>query len=79
MTKEPLVTIASITAAATAIISALVAFGINLDQAQTEAIMGLVAVVAPLIVAVAARSKVLPVGSVSAADPIETPAASSGE
>ena len=61
MQREPLLTVAGLTAAATAILSALVAFGLDLSTDQTAALMGLVAVAAPLIVAAATRSRVTPV------------------
>ncbi|PMC76766.1 hypothetical protein [Brachybacterium sp. UMB0905] len=52
---EPLVTTAGVVAAAAAVIALLVAFGVELTDAQTEAILGVVAVVAPLVVIVARR------------------------
>lgn len=58
MRKEPLITVATITALASAVLSALVAFGINLTEAQSTSILGLVAVAAPLAVAWFARGKV---------------------
>lgn len=61
MKNEPLVTVASITAIVGAIITALVAFGIDLSKDQQTAILGLVTVVAPLVVALVVRSKVTPV------------------
>lgn len=58
MQKEPLVTVASITAGVSALLTLLVAFGIDLTEAQSTAILGVVGVAAPLIVAWAARGKV---------------------
>ena len=60
MTNEPLLTVASVTAAATAIIGLLVAFGLELSGEQQTAILGVVAVVAPVVVGVVARRKVTP-------------------
>lgn len=79
MKTEPLVTIASITAAATAVIAALVAFGVNLDDAQTEAIMGLVAVAAPLIVAAVARRHVSSPATVDRIRATAAPVTADGE
>lgn len=58
MHKEPLFTVATATAVASAILSTLVAFGMNLTEVQTNSILGLVAVLAPFAVAWAARGKV---------------------
>lgn len=58
MQKEPLFTVATITAVASALLSLLVAFGLELSQAQSTAILGAVGVLAPLVVAWVARSKV---------------------
>jgi len=60
MTREPLLTAAGITAGVTALIGLLVAFGVNVTEGQTAAILGVVAVAAPLVVGFFARSKVTP-------------------
>lgn len=60
MKNEPLVTVATITAAVTAVLSLLVAFGIDLSADKQTAILGVVAVAGPLIVAAFARGKVTP-------------------
>lgn len=60
MTTEPLVTVASITAGVTALLGLLVAFGLDLTTDQTAAVLGVVGVVAPLVVAWFARSRVTP-------------------
>lgn len=52
---EPVITTASITAAVSALIALLVAFGIDLTEEQTTAILGVVAVAAPLVVIIARR------------------------
>jgi hypothetical protein len=61
MKNEPLVTVATITALVTACIGLLTAFGLDLTSDQQTAILGVVAVVAPLVVAAFTRSKVTPV------------------
>lgn len=60
MNSEPLVTVASLTAAVSALLALLVAFGLDLTDGQNVAIMGAVGVLAPLVVAWAARGKVMP-------------------
>lgn len=55
---EPLVTVGSLTAAATALLALLVAFGLDLSADQQSAILGVVAVVAPIVVAVVGRRRV---------------------
>jgi hypothetical protein len=62
MKNEPVLTIASITALATAVVTLLVAFGLPLTQDQQQAVLGFVAVVAPLVAAYFARKRVTPVG-----------------
>lgn len=52
---EPVLTTASITAAVSAVIALLVAFGVDLTEAQTTAILGVVAVAAPLVTILARR------------------------
>lgn len=54
-TVEPVLTTAGITAAAAAVIALIVAFGVDLSDVQTEAILGVVAVAAPLVVIIARR------------------------
>lgn len=61
MTREPLVTVASISATVAAVIALVVAFGVDLTQDQTSAILGVVGVLAPLLVALATHGKVTPV------------------
>lgn len=61
MTREPLVTVGTITGAVTAVIALLVAFGFDLTAEQQTAILAVVAVAAPFVVAAATRSKVTPV------------------
>ena len=54
-TREPVLTTAGVTAAAAAVVALVVAFGVDLTPAQTEAILGVVAVAAPLVVIIARR------------------------
>jgi hypothetical protein len=61
MTNEPLWTVAGITAAVSAVIGLLTAFGLSLTETQSTAILGVVGVLAPVVVALVARSKVTPV------------------
>src|SRR5690606_36934868 len=58
MATEPATIVGTITAAATAIIALLVAFGLDLSDEQQQAILGVVAVAAPVIAAVVIRGKV---------------------
>lgn len=55
MKREPIITTATVTAAVSAVIGVLVAFGVPLSDGQTEAILILVGVIAPLIVIVARK------------------------
>ncbi len=59
MATEPATIVGTITAAATAIIALLVAFGLDLSDEQQQAILGVVAVAAPVIAAVVIRGKVV--------------------
>lgn len=68
MNREPLVTAATITGLIAAVIALIVAFGIDVSQEQTAAILGLAAIVAPLVVAATTRGKVTPVSDPVAAD-----------
>lgn len=52
---EPVLTAAGITAAVAAVIALIVAFGVELSEVQTTAILGVVAVLAPLVVTIARR------------------------
>lgn len=60
MKNEPAITVASITAAVSAAIALLTAFGLNLSTEQTAAILGVVAVVGPLVAGYFTRAKVTP-------------------
>ena len=60
-TSEPVITVATITAAVSAIIALLVAFGLDLSDDQRNAILGVVAVAAPIIAGALARGYVTPV------------------
>lgn len=58
MDKEPLITVATITAAVSAVLALLVAFGLTLTEAQSVGILGVTGVVAPLAVAWIGRRRV---------------------
>jgi hypothetical protein len=60
MKNEPLVTRATVTSAVTAILALLVAFGVDLSNEQRAAVLGIAAVVAPLVVAAITRHRVTP-------------------
>lgn len=69
MTKEPAQIIGYLTGAATAVIALLVAFGLDLTQEQQAAILGVVAVVAPVVAGLVIRSAVFsPNSAQNAAD-----------
>ena len=55
---QPLVTVGTITAIGAAVVGTVVAFGANLSTVQTGAILTLIGVVAPIVVAIWGRSKV---------------------
>lgn len=63
MKNEPAITIGSVTALVTALVGLLVAFGVPLSTEQQTAIIGLVAVAAPIVAALLIRRKVTPVDS----------------
>jgi hypothetical protein len=56
--KEPLLTVGTVTAAATAVLGLLVTFGLDLSDKRQASILAVVAVLAPLAVAWVARRKV---------------------
>lgn len=62
VSREPLVTAGAVTSGVAAIIALVVAFGVELSEAQTEAILGVAAFAAPFIVALVARRYVSPAG-----------------
>lgn len=64
---EPAVIVSTATAAVTAVIALLVAFGLNLTQEQTAAILGVVAVGAPVVAGALTRGKVYAPASVEGA------------
>ena len=63
MKNEPAITSGSVTALVTALVGLLVAFGVPLSTEQQTAIIGLVAVAAPIVAALLIRRKVTPVDS----------------
>ena len=65
-TEEPALNTGAVTSAATALIALVVAFWPDLlDETQKVAILGVVAVAAPMVVAAITRGKVRPNGSVA--------------
>lgn len=65
MNREPLWTVAGLTAAAAAVVAVLVAFEVPLTDEQQIAVLGLVSVLAPTVVALIGRGLVTPNGSVA--------------
>lgn len=63
--SEPLLTVGSITAGVAALIALVTAFGLDLSVEQQTAILGVVAVLAPLVVAAVGRSRVYSPATVS--------------
>lgn len=63
MNREPVLTVASITSLVAAVIALLVAFGLPLTNDQQNAILGVVALASPLVVAAFSRPKVTPIAS----------------
>ncbi|MGI8475748.1 MAG: hypothetical protein ACR2OO_05190 [Thermomicrobiales bacterium] len=66
MNTEPSIIIGGIRAMATALLAVWAAFGGSLDDTQRQAILGLIAVVAPIIASVVIRGKVFSPHSVQA-------------
>ena len=62
MKNEPAITIGTISAAVAAILALLVAFGLDLTEVQTGAILAVVAAVGPIVGAVITRARVSPAG-----------------
>lgn len=62
--REPAVIAGTIVAVIAAVITLVVAFGVNLTETQTEAILGVATVVAPLLAALLIRPRVTPNGKV---------------
>ena len=58
--REPAVIIGAITAAVASVLALLTAFGIDLDQGQQVAILGIIAGVGPLVAAILTRARVTP-------------------
>lgn len=55
MDREPVVTVAWIGSAVAAVLTLLVAFGVDMTKEQTAAVLGLVAVAAPVVAGYVAR------------------------
>ncbi len=60
MNTEPAITIASVTALVAALITLLVAFGVDISTDQKAAIMGVVTIGAPIVAGLLIRRKVSP-------------------
>lgn len=58
MQREPSILIGGITAFVTALIGLLVAFGLDIDQQQQTAILGMTAVLAPAVASIVIRFRV---------------------
>ncbi len=58
MNREPAAIIGTITAAVTAILALLVAFGLDIEPEQQAAILGVIAVIAPVVATLITRSAV---------------------
>lgn len=63
---EPAVIVGAITAGATAVIALLVAFGVDLTAEQQAAVLGVVAVAAPVIAGLVIRGRVYAPATVDA-------------
>jgi hypothetical protein len=68
MDREPLFSVATVTAVLTAAFAALVSFGFDISDDRQSALLGLTAVAVPLITAIWARGKVTPVAAPRSAD-----------
>lgn len=55
---EPALTVGGVSAAVGAVLTLLIAFGVDLTETQTKAILGVVLVAGPLVVAAITRAKV---------------------
>ncbi|GHJ59119.1 hypothetical protein NOK12_16370 [Nocardioides sp. OK12] len=66
MTRNEPALVSGIVAAAAALVTLLVAFGLDLSDVQQNAILGVVAVAAPVIAALVTRSKVTPTSAINA-------------
>lgn len=74
--REPLVFRSMVVAVVAAILSALIAFGVDISADQKAALLGVVASVSALVVAVWSRGKVTPVDSLpEEVDKFEEPGA----
>ena len=62
MKNEPALKVATYTAIVTAVLALLTSFGLNLSDEQTAAILGVVAVLAPIVAGFITRRHVTPVG-----------------
>lgn len=63
MDEKPVITVSSIVALVTALLTLLVAFGLPITPDQREALIGLVAVAAPFIIAAFVHPRVTPLAN----------------
>lgn len=63
MRNEPVLTAAAIGSALVGILAVLVSFGVPISEDQRVALVGLVGVVAPIVIALFQRKKVTPLGT----------------
>ncbi|PYJ11240.1 MAG: hypothetical protein DMF06_03250 [Verrucomicrobia bacterium] len=68
MSNMPLITTAAITSIVGAVISVLLAFGVHLTPEQSAAIMGLITVLAPWVVALVGHNTTTPLANPTAKD-----------
>jgi hypothetical protein len=64
MNKEPLITVGSIVAIVSAVLVFLKSFGVDISDSQQEAIRNLIAILAPIVLALVARQFVYSPASV---------------
>ena len=62
MHNEPVITGASVLAFVAAVVTLLVAFGVDISADQQKAVLSVVAIAGPVVVAVFVRRRVTPVG-----------------
>ena len=69
MRKEPAITVGTVSAAVAAVLTLLVAFGIDVTEEQQTAILGVVAALGPIVTGLLIRRKVTPAGTVTITEP----------
>ena len=61
MKREPAITVGTVSAAVAAVLTLLVAFGLDITEEQQTAILGVVATIGPLVAGLLIRRRVTPV------------------